>query len=61
MGGISDIFIVEAIIVVHLDLTIQERTCREKHSGAYSVHWFELQDPLISSHETEHNRVNKLG
>ena len=35
MGGISNIFIVEAIIVVHSDLTIQERTCREKHSGVY--------------------------
>ena len=55
MGGIHDIFIVETIIVVHSDLTIQERTCRKKHSGAYSVHWSNLQDPQISSHAmTEH-------
>lgn len=33
MGEISDIFIVEAIIVHHLDLIIQEKTCCEKHNG----------------------------
>ena len=33
MGEISDIFIVEAIIVHHLDLIIHEKTCCEKHNG----------------------------